>query len=249
MSNQPRVPAGSPEGGQFASKYGAPYISGKQGILIDGPPNEKTKEFTLKSWGRELSNEQLAQCAGVPPGSEVEIEFRPTGTRDMVGVLVYLRNPEDETDPETIGQAYRTFVKDKVYNEGFEIEFEWRGKGIGTKMLAEQVESAAANGFHSIETQAIGTADKKSGANGYYTWAVLGFDGKIPGAPGEWPHKGNLKGRGPNGETTVHEVLSKPGGVAWWKQHGESFSGEFDLTEGSVSRQVLAEYLRLKGSN
>ena len=112
-----------------------------------------------------------------------------------------------------------------------------KGKGTGTRLFAAQVADLARRGFSHIETTAEGSKKDPLGRNGYYTWARLGYDGPIPAA---------TRSKLPEGladATSVQDLLARPGGLAAWKEHGQTFNGAFDLDPQSRSSRVLAAYL------
>ena len=42
---------------------------------------------------------------------------------------------------------------------------------------------------------------------------------------------------------TVGDLMKTPEGVAWWTEHGVSFRGKFDLSEGSESLKTWEAYV------
>lgn len=89
-----------------------------------------------------------------------------------------------------------------------------------------------------VTTMKAGAARQDGTYNGYWTWAKLGFTGKIP----TWSMTGHENwdlGRRFPGVKTVQDLMRAPGGPAWWKQHGVSWEGVFDFRKGSYSMQVF----------
>ncbi len=110
---------------------------------------------------------------------------------------------------------------------------------MGTDIFADQVKNASKAGFKSITAKCVKDGHK----NGYYTWARLGYDGKIPDS---------VKDKLPNNLSkakTIQELISKKGGMEWWKQNGDTFEGTFDLKAGSNSRKILDEYLKQRNKS
>ncbi len=73
------------------------------------------------------------------------------------------------------------------------------------------------------------------------TWARLEIDGSIPAA---------VRARLPlelSGCHSVLDILEREGGAAWWREHGRTFSGIFDLRDGSRSIAVLQAYTKTRG--
>jgi hypothetical protein len=79
--------------------------------------------------------------------------------------------------------------------------------------------------------------------NGYYTWARLGYDGKIPHEVQSVLPDDYASAR------SVQELMARPGGAQWWRERGTSWQGTFDLTPGSRSHQILDAYLKEKGAS
>lgn len=203
-----------------------------------GAQDQKIREHARRYFRREFSQDDVADLAGAPPGSEVEIELGvgsgwPEGA---IGVEVRF--------PDNAGSSYRIIdptsvepYRGTIYNQDMTIGWGRKGRGIGSASFELEVESAAKHGFESIRVTAVG---KKGGAtvrsiqpNGYYTWARLGFESEDPVA-------------GPNGPTSLTALMSQPGGASWWKENGKSFFGIFDLRQSSTSMRVFNEYRRMR---
>jgi hypothetical protein len=111
--------------------------------------------------------------------------------------------------------------------------------GLGTKLLTKQVNVAVATGFIRLSLFAAGNRDKLDKLNGYVTFAKLGFT-MINEEVGKFRSLMNAFGRP---EHTVNELVATEEGFEWWIQNGYSWSGEFDLREGSINRKLLNAYL------
>lgn len=219
----PRVPAGSPKGGEFTSKGGGPV---RFSTANGGMTEDEVREFAKGRFHSDLTREDIAKMSGALPGSEVTIH--QSGISSALEVNVTFMG--DDGFP--IGNARRTVWGEDIVNDEIEFDKAFRGKGLGLKVFAQQVEEASKRGYKKIETHAAGSPDMADIQNGYYTWARFGYNGTIDG---------------PHGETTVHELMRTPGGAKWWQANGHEFDGEFDLSQGSDSRRVFEEYKRLKG--
>jgi len=227
-SVHPRVPMGSSTGGRFASKYKYPPTeeTGEQQLT-----NDEVREFTSQ-WGKDLDRDDIAELAGAQPGSRVTVGHADPdmGGPDSLGVHIEFMGE----DGFPIGRATRYIGPTSIYNHEIEFDAGFKKQGRGLKVFGQQVDAAISNGYDSIETQAAGSYSHREWQNGYYTWARMGYDGVIP------------NGYGPGGEKTVHEVMARPDGAAWWLKNGEGFQGTFLLHEGSTSRRVFEEYRRMK---
>jgi hypothetical protein len=114
--------------------------------------------------------------------------------------------------------------------------------GVGTRLFAWQVYHLTRAGLPAtLGTRALGAVDTAD-QNGGYTWAVLGYEARIPAtAP---PRPANLASA-----KTLNELMQLPGGRAWWKANYRPFRGRFDLAEGSASRRLLDAYCAERGIN
>jgi len=244
-SRHPRVPSGASTGGQFTSAGGFyfPKSTPDERYVRSIPTlnEEQVRDLTKKMYGQEMSRDDAASVAGAIPGAEVYI------TTDDNSISVHFEQerefPDGNKRAAVIG--YRWLHPDRVIeNSSLEVSKSFRGQGIGFQVFENQVNAAAKLGFKEIVTSAVGdsTPDNPRGAyaNGSWTWARMGYDGEIPDPS---IRRG---GKPPNGAKTMHDLMSTQEGTDWWRANAESFSGTFDLREGSTSRRVLAEYGRLK---
>jgi hypothetical protein len=235
-NKHPRVPAGSSAGGQFGySNKGYKFPAGDEDQINN---DEQARNYTKDKWGKELDRTDLAELSGAQPNSRINIYYADPeesalmsgGEGDALGVHIEFMGE----DGFPIGQATRYVTAHTIYNHELEFDRGFKGKGHGLRVFGQQVDAAVKHDYDSIETQAAGNWRTLDWQNGYYTWARMGYDGVIP------------NGYGPGGERTIHEVMKRPDGAAWWKANGESFFGTFYLHEGSTSRRVFDEYRRLK---
>lgn len=119
-------------------------------------------------------------------------------------------------------------------------------KGLGTKLLAAQVKHAVNNGVSKITCWAASPEDGDDKYVGYKVWPKLGYDGEVPFDPFYMPH---LEGSAPFLDCkNISDILQKPGGSEWWDKNGTGFRASFDLSEGSVSRKILTEYIAKKAA-
>lgn len=163
----------------------------------------------------------IAPVVGAQPGAKVEVvRFRGEGDRTAAVVRVHHEKYF----------ASRLVYKDHIENDSIEV-FD-KGSGLGTKIFADQVREAAAKGYDRIEAFCI----RGSVSNGYYTWARLGYDGAIPEEVA-----GAVREAFP-GAARVSDLMKTSEGRSWWKEHGASFEGVFDLKKGSLSREVFDAY-------
>lgn len=202
--------------------------------LIDGIKSTFNQEHIDFMFGDgNVSAHELSLACGALRGADVDFEF----DKNENWLNVSIRHPEYT--------ANRIFVKglDTLVNERFRAKVQ--KSGIGTRVLHQQVVNAAALGFARIATTAVGTyGDPYS--NGYYTWARLGYDCRF--SDSAWLE--DIRSKLPEslqGASRISDLMKTPEGRDWWLKNGNTFSGEFDLAPGSLSRRVLDGYARAKG--
>jgi hypothetical protein len=107
--------------------------------------------------------------------------------------------------------------------------------GFGTQVFAGQVWALQRLGVSRIEAEIAGSA--ASPYNGYYTWARLGFNAPLT------PEEQRRLPPGLAGARTLHELLAREGGLAYWRRHGSGREAVFELTPGSPHCAILSTYL------
>jgi hypothetical protein len=111
----------------------------------------------------------------------------------------------------------------------------------GSRIFARQVEALRALGVRRIELEAAGGPGLL--LNGYYTWPRLGFDA---------PLTAEEQQRLPPplaGAATLHELLTQPGGLRYWREHGSGREVVFELAPESNHSAILEVYLEVNGIN
>lgn len=189
--------------------------------------SKKHSDLITKHFG--YAQQDIAGLVGAQPGATVKVQGVYIATSEYG--TTYISVAVDHPDYE----ARRTIEKDKIINDSIEIKK--TGQGLGTKIFSEQVEYAKSAGFKLIET----SATRGHEVNGYYTWARLGYDAKLPMMYGGKPIKSAAQQIVPGAER-VSDLMKSPEGRSWWKEHGVSFEGEFDLSDNSLGLKVLREY-------
>lgn len=207
-----------------------------------------TEAHVKKVLGFAPTASDLADLSGAPGGSVLTIGKAPTRGKagrtesvDKVKVAkafqVLVSHPEIEYCRRVV--ALDVNGRRWVHNEEIRLVESAKGGGIGSRMLAKQVDLGARLGFSHIECWAARYV--RGYSDGYIVWPKLGYDGKIPDLarsrlPVEW-----------SGQTLVSEILRSEGGVDWWRQFGSDiFDAKFDLAEGSYSRERLKKYMEKK---
>jgi len=172
--------------------------------------------------GRPVSAAQVAALTGFE-GAKVRVKVGPMGRVKITAEAPHMH---------AIRDLVRVDGKLVLKNGLLEVEKEAQGQSRGTRLFASQIRAAVSLGVDRIEALCF----RSGNYNGYYTWARLGYDAPL-----------DAEQRRATGCESIAELMQTAEGRAWWKTHGDSFDGVFDLSPGSRSRKVLSAYLREKG--
>lgn len=197
--------------------------------------DEKLAPVLQERFGRDLTDDELSNVCGAMSGAKVRSWVLYNDEDKPVGIGLEWKHKDIE------GLCHRSIKWDEDGNKilgnlGIELKESAQGKGLGTQIFHQQVQTAAALGINTIQTLAEGPP-----ANGYYTWARLGYDGSA--AASTWNKKP------PEGVArvgNVSELMKTEAGRQWWKENGGDISMRFDTRAGSQSRKVLDAYIKEK---
>jgi SPP1 gp7 family putative phage head morphogenesis protein len=183
-------------------------FSGKVDLKLSGIDSDDLEEI-LADYLPGASVKDLVTLSGAPDGSKVTILERG---QFLVIDFDYV------ADGKSVS-ASRAIIKDrgKVALWNLKILVEPSGKQLGLDVFRRQVDTAVSLGIQEIQC----TAERGPSQNGYYTWAVFGYEA--------------------NGINLPEKMLSEEG-QADWLANGKPFHGTFDLRSGSRSRQVFDRY-------
>jgi hypothetical protein len=235
---------GKPDhGDQGAGKAVAITGTSANGVKVTMPPDVVAR--ATKILGELPDPGKLADLAGAQADAKVTFDIRDD---DDGNVGVYVRALGADYD------AKRVIFRDHVHNQTFEVKQGAQGHGLGTKVFAQQVASAAAAGMKYIDCEAGGWGerwlalhDRKNveGLNGFYTWPRLGYDAAIDTEKLDGLQKRELAEQFPKAKR-VSDLMKTQEGRDWWKANGCDTLMKFDLKAGSLSRRVLEAYLKEK---
>ncbi|HEX2907419.1 MAG TPA: hypothetical protein VHO69_11195 [Phototrophicaceae bacterium] len=186
-----------------------------------------------KLLGRDITLDELAALTGASGGEEVWIDTYGDGL-ELRAVGRRLRGMTRQLNRDVNNVLY-------LYNDFFATTE--KGTGIGAEYFYNEVQAAARAGIGYIKVYAAGDRHSET-FNGYYTWARFGYDAeldsinpflqrKIPAALGN--------------PETMQQLMATKAGRDWWKEHGQSWDGAFDLRDDSLSRRVLENYMQERG--
>lgn len=217
-------------------------------ILVNGKLYDHALDTaTSNIFGKPLDKSEIVELLGIPKAQSVEIrvvnsliDLGEPGTGSTINVAAW----SDEGGKEAWHMT-RAISTDRtgsiiVKHDSFEIAKDATGSvrpGDGAVIFARSIENYRKAGVDAINVVAAGSPESRT-MNGYYTWARFGFDGGVK--PLQQAQFAKVFGITPK---TIHDIMSRPGGAAWWKEYGHGFVGSFDLAEGSVSSKILNEYV------
>ncbi len=182
----------------------------------------------------------IAKLAGALRGSRAHII--PANE----GLEVHVAQPGVKEQSRSIGFNHQT-SRPFMYID--HTETQPQGTGLGTLLFVRQVREAQKLGLDAIRNlsaKSSGESRIRGGSDrvpliGYKVWPKFGYDAPLkPRQLAELP-------RDLQGARTVQDLMNTPGGEKWWRDHGDSFQGKFDLKPGSVSLRKLESYLAGQG--
>jgi hypothetical protein len=187
----------------------------------DAPGEPGSAQRTLdQTFGRVVSHEDLAKLSGARLGDRVFVAEAASGVRVWVKGNI-------ERNFEVTRQGNELVLHDNITRNMAE-----KTAGSGRDLIAGMDHMRAAG-----VTRLVATAARGPTLNGYYTWARLGFTGKIPAERLDAAQQQF----GPK-VTRIEHLMAQKGGAQWWKQNGDSWEATFDFGKGSHSMKKLNEY-------
>ena len=213
------------ERGRFATS------GAKSGITHKVYSNKEERKAFMKHYGLGKTADLLKLCGVDALGkSKVDVEIWDNM------LMVTARSKKGEVEL-SINPRSKDIELDWV-----KVKKEYRGEGIGTKLIGKIVKAASKLGFKTLSL----TAAKDVKMNGYYTWARLGFDSKLRAA-GLDNVKEDAEDKFSKTINSISDIMKQKGGADWWLKNGDEFDGTFDLRDGSTSRKVFESYVKVKG--
>jgi GNAT superfamily N-acetyltransferase len=253
--NQPRnrygrwTPTGASRhgGGQHTTSVRHPAQHGASGGHGGSGEGGVTVEYLGKHgmarmhevFGRTLSHQELASITGAQPGAHLRIVGHPEYSLVTIEVQGH-RLPSGHAAYSMM----RTFSHDfkgrlAAENNSFKVDPSLQRSGLGTRIFASQVAGLRALGVERLSTLAA----RNHEANGYYTWARLGYNMRLSGDLRQQLHE-HFGDKGPGRAAQMTDLMRSKAGRDWWREHGHTWLGEFDLRDGSASMRMLQKYLK-----
>jgi 2'-5' RNA ligase/GNAT superfamily N-acetyltransferase len=195
----------------------------------DAGASKKTKVLNDLGIDPATSDHEIGLLAGTVDESETTVKYQND--------RVVITSSSDEYRATRYVQKHGDYTY--INNVEFEVKPEYRGKGLATELISNQVKQATKLGIKKIGA----IADDGGGNVGFYVWPRLGFDGEI-----DW-ERIQMEFADPLPKWTsergkLSEVMDSDDSREWWKKHGRSVVVWFDLAKGSKSRKTLAEQVK-----
>ena len=205
------------------SGHASPSDYSKVKVSVEGEAAAGVRigDLWLKKFGVNIEKDDVCALVGAGEHGTVKIKVRRDGLDNNIE-LTYEGNTHWTTRRVVRAPGGKLVLKND------EQVIHKTGTGLGTQLLANQVEAASRLGIDHIEMYAA----RDDALNGYYTWPRLGYDGPLPKSQ-----------RAQFGTETVGELMKTEEGRAKWKEHGDGIDVSFDLAPGSNSRKVLDAYV------
>lgn len=180
----------------------------------------------------------LARLSGAPDGSQIAVS-RGVGELDIF--ILRVKNdlflyPSEYFIINNGGELSFELAVDSIY-----VRKEFQDQGIGVRSVMLSIREAKALGFHSVTLEAAGSAADRGLFFGYHVWPSMGFDAPIPHPiMAKLPHE-------LHGCLRLSDMMQTDYGVEWWYDNGVSLELTFELSDDSVSWQLLDVYAQAKG--
>lgn len=220
------------------AQFGGPAHAITSDILGDGPLFTG-EDVTVNDNTTNLSDSEIALLAGAPPGSTVRVS--PSGDNDFALFTTGEHSNDQLVRVRDGSMEWARYFPRSGFQQG----------SLGAKVFATVVAGARRNGYDTITIHAIGDSSSLNAppgkrASGYLAWVKMGGDASLDNV--EWRRsayhdKARFDWPGAN---TIQDIVGKPGGMKWWKEHGGEWFGSFDTSDGSPSMKRLGSYLKHK---
>lgn len=172
--------------------------------------------------------EELAQFTGIEAYTQ-HYTYQIDGTNTAPRVTI-------DSDDRNV-HLRRTYLLEvnEVDNDRFEIN--GTNRGVGRKIFREQVRLLSNTPFTKITC----IASKTKTLNGHYTWARFGYiiDEDERQDITDYFYLVNYN----CSENQPHKIVTDQTHRFWWKENGITWTGFFDLAEGSESKMYFQKYL------
>jgi hypothetical protein len=209
---------------------------------VDKKTQNREKSITYQQYVEKFKQQQ--QSGDIPKNVNPDDVLKLTG----VSELDKINEIKFSASYDQLGIAVKTddyYVDRLIDYESMSIKnsiftVNKTGSGTGLKVFSRQVNEAQSQGFKYIDTYAV-TKLNDQNANGYYTWARIGFNPEDG-----WLEKFNSYSPQFKGIKDFNTLFKTKEGIEYWKEEGMSFHGRFDLSANSQSMKTFNDYKKEK---
>lgn len=215
------------DGGPGSGNHGHKGVPGQVGG--SAPNGFDSSKIVAYERGAKLSKSQKDRALGIAGASAL-------GANSSSAV----RFIEDHGEIRTVVKTDKGEVDIRIKPESKSAYLEMvyankKNGGNGAEIISDIVANSRSQGLEKID--AYGAGENGSSYNGYYSLPRLGFDAPIPG-----DLKSGLEEAGISA-ANISDLMGSDAGRAWWKNNGHGTDMTFDLSDGSISLDMLSSYL------
>jgi hypothetical protein len=186
-----------------------------------------------------LTPPEIAELTGAPKNSRILVKTDGKVISFVVSNDIFAEDMHRYLVNESANLNYY------LQNSVLVLKEEYTQKGIGPRCVIKEIHTAAKLApelpINCIKVEAVGNFDSfhwtENPLRGYYVWARMGFDGKIPKSvleklPEKYKH-----------HDLISSLMQDDDGRKEWLRHGDSVKLEFDLRPESISWKMLIKYM------
>ncbi|HEX9997005.1 MAG TPA: hypothetical protein VGB45_07680 [Abditibacterium sp.] len=223
-------------GGESRDETTKEHFNGKN-ISVTYENEQEVQKRVQAIFGKQVSAADLKHLAGAPDGATVSVSPHP---REASSVVIMVDHSLLQPWAPDKGGAVQTLEmgvangRSTIFYDALSTTGEV--PGFGSRMMGYTIEAARSLGMGSITLHAAGEPGDKE-FSGYKAWARMGFDAAL--SPDVQDKQRNLPDLPAHVRqaTMVSELHRTSEGADFWKHHGESFVGTFDLNLKSFAGQ------------
>lgn len=183
----------------------------------------------------EVTPEDLVDLSGASGDLPIsKIEIYPSDVHRN-GVTTYVSLADNKGEFEVSAYRESNEMRPMLHLDAMYLSKDTRGKGLGTKIVSQQIDVGRKFKLAGIDLQA--ERIDSVGAIGYKVWPYFGFDGPIP------PQIQRKLPSSLADARDVSDLLKSQEGREFWEIHGDSVPLQFDLDTRSQSLRAWRWHL------
>lgn len=215
------------DGGPGSGNHGHKGVPGQVGG--SAPNGFDSSKIAAYERGAKLSKSQKDRALGIAGASALGANSSSTVRfiEDHGEIRTVVKTDKGEVDIRIKPESKSAYLEMVYANK--------KNGGNGAEIISDIVANSRSQGLEKID--AYGAGENGSSYNGYYSLPRLGFDAPIPD-----DLKSGLEEAGISAEN-ISDLMGSDAGRAWWKNNGHGTDMTFDLSDGSISLDMLSSYL------